>query len=250
MRFKSETLNSNSKPDGAAGCIACPFCALTCLSRQVLHWFDLFAGRMAKCALTHMNHPDPNKLKALLSGVARGERDAFQELYRTYYKPLYRFAYHLGPERLAEEIANEVFLKVLDGTASFKDSGQAHFFTWLCQVARNTSVDYFRKFKADADEGGADEDVKEELATEDADAAFKLEMQQDQEALSYCIRKLPTEQRLPLLMIYWGDASLAEVAAGLGCPIGTIKSRMSTARASLYQCVRKWIYGGRYGKSI
>lgn len=197
-----------------------------------------------------MNHPDSLKLKALLNGVASGERDAFQGLYRTYYKPLYRFAYHLGPERFAEEIANEVFLKILDGSAAYKDSGQAHFFTWLCQVARNTSVDYFRKFRTDEAEVRADDDALLDLATDGVDAAFRIEMQQDQEALSYCIRKLPLEQRLPLLMIYWGDASLAEVATSLDCPIGTIKSRMSTARASLYQCVRKWIYGGRYGKSI
>ena len=197
-----------------------------------------------------MNHPAPLKLEALLSGVARGERDAFQELYRTYYKPLYRFVCQLGPERIAEEIANEVFLKVLDGSASFTDAGQAQFFTWLCKVARNTSADYLRKFKADTVEAGAEQDAVEDSKTEGTDAAFKLEMKQDQEALSYCISKLPVEQRVPLLMIYWNDASMAEVAEGLGCPIGTIKSRMSTARASLYQCVSKWIYGGRYGKSI
>jgi len=205
---------------------------------------------MAECAATPMNQPPPHEITALLCRVAQGERDAFQTLYRLYYPPLHRFTSKLVPVHIAEEIATEVFLKVLEGAARFTETGKAQFFTWLCQVARNKVVDFWRDPANHPPGPPLDDDAMEQLLGGSPDIVHQLEMHQDQEALRYCIGKLPVEQRVPLMLIYWGGASLSEVAADIGCPDGTVKSRMSAARASLYQCVSRWVHGGRYGKSI
>lgn len=197
-----------------------------------------------------MTSPHPHEITALIDKAAQGDRDAFASLYRLYYPSLYRFTSKFVPERIAEEIATDVFFGMLEGKASFTATGQATFFTWLCTVARNQAIDYLRRPGIQVPEAELYEDVIDRLMGESPDVVHQLEMQEDEEAIRYCIGKLPVEQRVPLLLIYWQGSSLSEVAAELACPEGTIKSRMSTARASLKKCVGKWVYGGRHGKNI
>ncbi len=197
-----------------------------------------------------MNQTHPHDNKPLIQKATKGDRAAFDALYRLYYPSLYRFISQLVEDGRAEDIASEVFCSMLEGKASFTSTGQATFFTWLCAVARNQVISDYRKARYSSSAAEFDEDSLDRLMGGTPSAGHRLEMQQDAEAIRYCISKLPVEQRVPLVLTSWKGATLAEIAAEMACPEGTIKSRLYAARASLQQCVNKWIFGGRYGKSI
>src|SRR5687768_5508462 len=74
----------------------------------------------------------------------RGDRDAFASLVRRYEVRMYNFVVrHLGARTHAEDIAQEVFLRVVQRAAEFKH--EARFSTWLYTIARNLCIDHLRK---------------------------------------------------------------------------------------------------------
>lgn len=197
--------------------------------------------------MTQVNDQDNS---ALIERASKGDRAAFEILFKRYYPALFRFTTRFVPEQEAEEFAADVFCKMLEDKASFHASGKAAFFTWLCAVARNRAIDYLRRPSSVVAEAALEAESMEQLIGEAPSVAHQLEMQQDAEAIRYCMSKLPEEQRASLLLVYWRDASLAEASAELLCPEGTIKSRMSAARAALKKCVINWLNGGRHVKRL
>ena len=70
----------------------------------------------------------------------------FQEVYRLYFRDVYRFSFSLcRNESLAEEITQETFFKALNKLSSF--DGKCKISVWLCQIARNTYISMYRKNK-------------------------------------------------------------------------------------------------------
>ena len=68
----------------------------------------------------------------------------FQEVYDLYFRDVYKYVLSLSREpRVAEEITQETFFKALKHIDSFR--GQCRLYVWLCQIAKNTYMTYFRK---------------------------------------------------------------------------------------------------------
>lgn len=181
---------------------------------------------------------------ALLNRIAQGDDKAATELYRRYYGYVYAYLrYKMGDELAAEEAAQDVLLAVCRKPTSFQ--GQSKFTTWLCGIANNKAVDWRRKSGRNVPVADIEDEVLEELHDPDPDIVQQMADSQNAEAVRRCVESLPDKHREAVLMAYFEEVGMAEIAERMACPEGTVKSRLSHARAKLLDCLKRWL-GGRH----
>lgn len=188
--------------------------------------------------------PNPEVI-ALLEKIGKRDDEATKTLYTHYSGFLYAYVRHRLPDDAAsEEVTQDVFLSTFSKPDSF--TGQSKFSTWLCAIAKNKSVDRWRKYKGDISYEDLDENYLENQVDPNWDFTAALEAIQDHAALRHCIDRLPVEQREMVFWVYYQDESVANAAKHSGCAEGTVKSRLFNARRKLHDCMSQWISGGRY----
>jgi RNA polymerase sigma-70 factor (ECF subfamily) len=130
----------------------------------------------------------------------------------------------------AEEVAQEVFVRVHHALATFR--GEAQFGTWVYRIAFNQAVNLKARVRYRAPHVS-----DQALATTPSSAAGPLrqleETQRDQ-ALMECIHELPEVYQAALRLHYWMDTSLADIAQLIGVPENTVKSYLHRARKLLH----------------
>jgi RNA polymerase sigma-70 factor, ECF subfamily len=187
---------------------------------------------------TQRPEPPPASVEdaAVLAEIARGELARFDVLVDRYKVRLMSYLGHRVPDRHhAEDLVQETFLRLFRAASGGGYSYQASVSTWLFTIADNCTTDYLRAcgrrpltLESDADGGNGDgsANVLDRCLSCDAgpaDAAARRESQGRAEALLDC---LPELQRRVVALKVLGGLTLAEVAAVVGCPIGTAKSRL------------------------
>lgn len=160
-----------------------------------------------------------------IEACRRGERDAFRALYDAYQDKVYSIClyYFHGDPSAAADAAQQVFLKLMTGIARFR--GDAGFATWLYRLVANTCMDGARRARARQARMAAEvapDSLRGPGSPED-DVARAQRARRVQEALSV----LPPKLRLPILLRYFEDLSYEELAAALGCSMGTVASRLN-----------------------
>jgi len=162
----------------------------------------------------------------LLRRVSRGDKEALRQLYRRHGRRVYSLAFHIvGDEAQAEEITQDVFLRVWEKAASF-DAAKAQPMTWMLRITRNRAIDVWRREKPRSelpDELESPIDGPEEIW---AKASLAVSVRDE-------LAKLPQAQRRALNMAYYTGLTQSEIAQTLGEPLGTVKSRIRDALASL-----------------
>src|SRR4051812_38116798 len=82
----------------------------------------------------------------LVRKAKQGQEEAFGSIYNLYFEKIYRFIYYrVSHKEVAEDLAEEVFLKVFSKLSSIEKDGS--FEGWLYQIARNKVIDYYRDKK-------------------------------------------------------------------------------------------------------
>ena len=161
----------------------------------------------------------------LIRQAALGSVGAFSELVRQYRARVLRAAYGiLGSAQEAEDVAQEVFIKVWNSLPGYHAQGT--FASWLYRIAVNTSIDALRRRRDDAplDElQNASQDRPEESASRKA----------EHERVRQAIRSLPPASRAALVLREYEQLSYKEIAQVLQVPIGTVMSRLHYARQAL-----------------
>lgn len=161
----------------------------------------------------------------LLADIVAGVEQAFVELYRRRHRDVYRFAFAMAKSRsFAQDVTQEVFLNVLENAARF-DSAKGTVRAWLFGCARYVTLDRLRLERRWTDA------LPEEGATFDGDE--RLLADQRSERLHAAVARLPIEYREALVLCELQELSYAETAAVLGCPVGTVRSRLHRGRALL-----------------
>ena len=162
----------------------------------------------------------------LLAEIARGDRDAFDELYRRYVRAVYGFALRrLGDRDRAEDAVQEVFASVWRSARSYRpDRGPGA--RWLFAVARNAVTD---RFRARMDVPG---EVPDSPAP-DAGPEERAETGWIAWRVHRALEELPENERTVLELAYWSGLSQSEVAEFLNIPLGTVKTRTRSALARL-----------------
>lgn len=154
-----------------------------------------------------------------------GERTAFDELIRRWSGSLHRYALKLsGDPELANDLTQDVWMRALQGLGRLREAAQ--FRPWLFGIAHRTFMDRLRSRYAMPVDTGVDMD---ELAALDAVG----DDEDLQRALASGMASLPIVEREVLTLFYLEELSLADIAAALAIPVGTVKSRLFRAKALL-----------------
>ncbi len=163
---------------------------------------------------------------SLLRGYAKGDVTAFEKLYARHKDALYNYLFRsLGHYAAAEEIAQEVWMVVIDQTKTYQKR-DATFKTWLYTVGRNKLIDHQRKR---ANQAHADiDDVS--IADTSMSSDDRILTQQ----LIAALDQLPAEQRDTFVLQQEGF-SQREICKITGVGTETVKSRLRYARATLKQ---------------
>lgn len=154
---------------------------------------------------------------------ASRDPDAFGQLYRMHYKPVAAYLYRrIGDEHTAEDLAAETFLAAHRGLWRYRQ-GSVPFRSWLYRIAANRANRWAKRSAAQArrelehagtlEQPGADRDVLE--------------------VLRRAIESLPDREKSIITLAHFTPLTTAQVGQALGVPEGTVKSRLSRARANL-----------------
>lgn len=154
-----------------------------------------------------------------------GDRGAFDRLVERHAPRLYRIARaQVGDATLAEDLVQETFLKAYVALRTFRFD--ARFFSWLYRILANAVAEHRRNTAR-----RRELDARVLTTGETSDPIAK----EDREELRRAMAELPEEFRTALILREWGDLTYAEIAELLGCPIGTVDSRIARARQMLVE---------------
>jgi RNA polymerase sigma-70 factor (ECF subfamily) len=180
---------------------------------------------------SHMARSDEMDADAgLARRIAAGDRAALEELYARYRRPLYGFLLGIAPDAAtAEEILQDTLVAVWQGAARFE--GRATFRQWVFAVARRQAYNAVRRQRLPW--AGPDELAAAEASGPSPETAALTGVGLDD--LAAHIRSLPPGQREVLVLTLVEGFSYEETAAILEVPLGTVRSRLNTARRTLRQ---------------
>lgn len=159
----------------------------------------------------------------LIARVCWREEPALGAIYDRYHRLIFTIALRIvGDRELAEEVVQDVFQAVWLSAGSFQPSGSLS--AWLVGIARHRAIDATRsrRFRARAREDILDDDRVTRVVAADGPADNLLLRAVVRAALA----ELPVSQRQAIELGYYGGLTHVEIAARLGEPVGTIKSRM------------------------
>jgi RNA polymerase sigma-70 factor, ECF subfamily len=194
----------------------------------------------------------------LLGRMIAGDEDAFTLLYRRRHPSIYRFALHMsGSPAIAEDVTQEVFMTLIRDPKRF-DPARGTLGGFLFGVARN----FLRKrweqdrrlvaFDGDANEIGepaAHRDVFAGGAARNgqhangngwgaAAGSDEFAMRETIQRVRHAVATLPENYREIVVLCDLEEMSYEEAASALGCPVGTVRSRLHRARAILLEKLR------------
>ncbi len=162
----------------------------------------------------------------LIERVGDGDRDAFEELYRRYTRPVFGLALRrLGDRGRAEDAFQDAFAAIWRSAASF-DPERGQGGAWLYTVARNAIVDGARR-RPEPPLEAPDEPSPEDGPAEHAEASWLAWR------VHGALEQLPAHERPVIELAYWGGLSQSEISARLHVPLGTVKTRTRSALSRL-----------------
>ncbi len=186
-------------------------------------------------ARAHQTEAEPQRAAELdevtLRRAQRGERDACRALIERYQAPVFALLHRmLGPGRAprVEDLAQETFLAVFQALGRFSPLGDARLSTWILTIASRRAIDELRRR---GPEPAPLEDAAAIPGPGRADEGVRR--RQIAAAIQRAIADLSPEQRAAFLLREYHQLDYAEIARAVGADIGTIKSRLSRARAAL-----------------
>lgn len=168
--------------------------------------------------------------KEVVRRIKQGERELFEVLAKEYYQEIYHFCfYKTGDSESAYDCTQETFLHVirfLDGYAE-----RNHFRAWIFGIARNVCCDYFRSRKyVTVEEEALEGEQREE------EGYRRVEMRDSVQA---ALNRLPEMQKEVIILRFYYDMKIREIAAVVGAGIPTVKSRLKQGMDKMAQFLGK-----------
>jgi RNA polymerase sigma-70 factor, ECF subfamily len=158
----------------------------------------------------------------LIERIACSDHVAFEALYRRHAGRVLGLATRRLHDRgRAEDATQEVFAAIWRSARSFR-SGRGSGTTWLYTVARNAIIDRARR-------SGVDVAEVPELTFDGPGPDSEAETSWVRDKVHHAVSLLPENEGEVIALAYWGGLSQSEVAAQLGIPLGTVKTRTRSA---------------------
>lgn len=166
----------------------------------------------------------------LLAECRSGSREAFEALFRANQRRVFSVALNFfgGNRELAEDITQQVFLKIFDKIGDFR--GEAELTTWLYRITVNACVDEQRKTRRFFSLESFFGEFRAKKTPEE-----KFERREISAEVQRALATLKPKFRLPILLKYSEGLSYEEIARVLECSIGTISSRLNRGHKMLAQ---------------
>lgn len=171
----------------------------------------------------------------MLRRAQKGDPIVVSALYERYQKGIYRYLYYrVGDQQTAEDLTSEVFLRMIEALSNY-DNQNISFQAWLFQIARNLSIDHYRKM-------GVRRDVPldENLPGQGNEPLDLIARELTSEKLRHALVELPDNQRDVILMRFISGMPIAEVAQVLHKSEDSIKGLQRRALLELREILVKW----------
>jgi RNA polymerase sigma-70 factor (ECF subfamily) len=163
-----------------------------------------------------------------LGGLRHGDEAAFAALYERHQGSIYRYALRMtGSEALAEEATQETFLALIEGKHKY-DAARGPLVGYLFGIARHA---VYRALRSALPAAGEDEPFWT------PDYSEELDRMRLRDQVWSTVLALPPHYREAVVLCELEELGYAEAAALLGCPVGTVRSRLSRAKTML---VERW----------
>lgn len=178
----------------------------------------------------------------LVQRIKNGDMDAFEELVCRYEGKIYSVAYRfMGNHADAGDLAQDTFIRMYQALPGFR--GDSSFATWLYRIAANACRDELRKRQRRRNVS-MDELIEHSPTNVPVAASADLpeeaaQRHETQRQVQECLDRLSGDHKLILLMREIQGMSYEEIAAVLGCSLGTVKSRISRARNALKEKIKE-----------
>jgi RNA polymerase sigma-70 factor, ECF subfamily len=187
-------------------------------------------GAMPKLALVDPAPADPWAI--LVERTAGGDRDALAALFDGTSAVVHGLVLRIvRDDGVAEEVTGDVYLQVWRQAVRF-DASRGTTLRWLLTVARTRAIDRLRARRAQAKESEPLEAVAS-MPTGEAGPEAQSSDAQRRRLVAGALAVLSPDQRRAVELAYWGGLSHSEVAAALGEPLGTVKTRIRVAMNKL-----------------
>lgn len=176
--------------------------------------------------------------EALMRAIARRNERAFAVLYDRYGPRMYRFFFRMlnRDAAKAEDFTQEIFLKIIEKNHLFNP--ERPFRTWIYTLATNLCKNEYRRANL-PELPGADTDLWADPLPE------KLDRELFEQNLRHGLGQLSDTHRQCFVLRYQEELSLAEIAEIVGCPEGTVKSRLHHALKQLREILAFWAEEGQ-----
>jgi RNA polymerase sigma-70 factor (ECF subfamily) len=186
-----------------------------------------------------MGNP-PDDEAALIRAAQRGSLDAFNSLVLRYQDAVFTTAYRImGEAQTAADIAQDTFITAYRQIGTFRGGA---FRAWLLRIAANRCYDELRRHKrhptVSVERMGSEESADAPDLPDPSAAPEQIALSNElQRAIQDCIRALSAEQRVVLVMSDIDGLDYESIAKAIGAALGTVKSRLSRARAAVRACL-------------
>jgi RNA polymerase sigma-70 factor (ECF subfamily) len=179
----------------------------------------------------------------LVERVQRGDKKAFELLVIKYQRKLMRLVSRLVRDQAeAEDVVQEAFIKAYRALPQFR--GESAFYTWLYRIGINTAKNYLvtqgrrapTSTETNAEEAETFDDAEQlrDINTPESMLATK----QIAATVNVAMESLPEELRVAISLREIEGLSYDEIAEAMGCPIGTVRSRIFRAREAIAEKLR------------
>ncbi|PID58540.1 RNA polymerase sigma factor RpoE [candidate division KSB3 bacterium] len=188
---------------------------------------------------TQSRHSDED----LVAASQRGETQAFELLILRYQRQIFNLIYQMTHNaEVVEDLGQDIFLAAFKAIKGFQS--KSSFFTWLYRIAinhcknylvsSNRAQDFELRYQAEQDKHSGADDYER-------DPANRLLAKEFAEEMEKAFAQLPPEQRIVLTLCEFQGLSYQEISEIVDCPIGTVRSRLSRARAALEKALGTYL---------
>ncbi|MGI5948698.1 RNA polymerase sigma factor [Peptoniphilus sp.] len=161
----------------------------------------------------------------IIEGIKAGDKNSFDELYDKYYLMLFRTAYLiLGNSYDAEDVTQDAFVSIYVNIKSLKDPDKLK--PWMFSILKNSAYKKYKNKKRELPDEEIQLKVDKETYTIEDEFVVKSEIQD-------ALMSLNKKQREVIVLFYYNDLTIKEIASALGVFEGTVKSRLFKARKVL-----------------
>ncbi|MEW6081550.1 MAG: RNA polymerase sigma factor [Bacillota bacterium] len=172
--------------------------------------------------------------------AGQGSQAMFEDVFSAYRKRVYGYALRLvGDPHDAEDVTQETFLKLYRSMHTFR--GECSIETWVFRITANACVDSLRSSRRREVlclDGQRDQEAPvPQLVGSAPDPAEVAEGVDIREGVVECLNRLERDQRKVLVLREVRDLSYTDISREMGCPLGTVKSKLNRARAALKRAV-------------